>query len=275
MSRCPPLPAARAVRRGSILILALWTLMTLGILALAVGAHVSASIRVAQYYREQTVADALARSGVELAVADIMRQPTNFAGDRYDNLPNHEARFRDNASLPGGTFSVWYTFHHDDTNRTNAGLVITNFGVLNERVRFNLDHHDEAASNRLARLLATLGEREALVSAMLSEYPAQKPIATNRWLRYGPYEAVPELLAVPGVSPELFDALEPLVTLHEFQRRYDEGGALARRAEDGQAYGGIAEGRAQAESGAAVTAVRRIAFVFDRATTNFLYWREH
>lgn len=257
-------------RSGSILVLALWTLMVLGFLAFAVGAHVAAGIRTAQVLRERGAADALARAGVELAVAEIMLNATNYMGTTLDDLESHDALFLDNRTLPGGRFSVWYTF--DDTNLSS---IITNYGVLSERAKIDIDRASETDFQRLSAVVDLLGGDRDVASQILSNYPSQKTIAPEHLNRYGPYEALPELLMVEGMDQALFQGLEPLVTLRQFQRRYPPGVDSYERRE---AFGGLAEGRAEAptpDGGLAVTAVRRIAFVFDRVTTNFLYWREH
>ncbi|MDA0577315.1 MAG: hypothetical protein O3B24_04365 [Verrucomicrobia bacterium] len=265
------------MKRGataSILILALWTLMVLAFLALAIGGFVSAGTQTARFLQNDATAMALAQGGVELAISDIMQNPSNFDATVRGDVSGLESRFRENASLNGGTFSVYYTF--DDTN---ANGIVTNFGVLRESLKINIDNGAGTDTQRLVRVLDWLGAPRDLADMLVYTYPSnklsQKTVAPEYMNRYGPYEAVPELFAVRGVGIALFEGLEPLVTLREFERRYpDQGDAWQRR----ESYGGIAEGRVMAggaEGASTVVATRRITFVFDRVTTNLLYWREH
>ena len=257
-------------RAASVLILALWTLMVLTFLALAVGGYVSANVRLATSLREGATAYALDRAGVELTMAEVMQNPSNYAGVVLADLQDHADLFRDNASLPGGTFSVFFTL--DDTN---TSAIVTNFGVLREAAKIDIDRASAADYSRLGQVLKMAGASPDLAVGILSNYPSGKTIAPDDLTRYGPYEALPELLAVDGVDGTLYEALEPLITLREFERKYKAGvEAWERRL----SYGGMAEGRAMVQAEGRepkVLAVRRIAFVFDGLTTNLLFWREH
>ncbi len=245
----------------------------LGFLALAVGGHVSANTRAARFLRDDATALALAQGGVEMAIGEIMANPSNYDPVALGALPNDEEKFRDNASLAGGLFSVFYAIVD-----TNVPGIVTNFGVVRDRGRINIDEGlGNNNTERLEQVLGWLGadNASALTVEILTNYPSGKDLAPEYANRYGPYEALPELLAVSGVDGALFDGLDPLVTLREFERQYTSAGeAWGRR----ECYGGVAEGRAVATGAAgapAVLATRRITFVFDRVTTNLLYWREH
>lgn len=258
-------------RRGSVLVLALWVLLVLGFLAVAVGGRVAANIRAARSLQQDLTAYRLARAGVELAIAEVVQNPTNFDDAAASPPETVEALFHDNASLAGGTFSVFYTF--DDTNRAS---IVTNYGVTRLKQRIDIDRADKTDWERLENVLGWLGASADLATGILSNYPAQKTVAREQANGYGPYEALPELLAVDGMDGALYEALERLVTIRQFERRYPPGSSDAweRRA----SYGGVAEGRAvvkDANGAPVVTASRRIMFVYDTVTTNLLYWREH
>jgi hypothetical protein len=171
---------------------------------------------------------------------------------------------------------VYYTF--DDTNGAKA-LIRTNQGVVAQKTKITLDDPTPDDWRRLDGVLDSLDAPGELTSAILSNYPArkqesgQKTVARMEANRYGPYEALQELLAVDGMDDAIFEELERLVTVRQFERWYaPDSGGLWRR----DSYGGVAEGRALTtrEDAASVAAVRKIVFVFDRFATNFLYWRE-
>ncbi|MCE9613169.1 MAG: general secretion pathway protein GspK [Lentisphaerae bacterium] len=281
----------RPVSRGSILILALWTLMVLGFLALAVGGHVSANIRMARYLQDDATAYSQARSGVALAVSEVLHHPEKFVLSESGIPQDWPDLFKDNASLPGGSFSVSSTYAYLNTNEEDMLVIVTNFGLVPERVKINLDDQGMAGSSQ--RLAMVLGDVQ-LATAILTDYPSNKyddvvggapesefAVAQKWWSRYGPYEAVPELLAVKGVTGEQFDTLEPLVSIWELQRWWLDDQRITW-----ESFGGIAEGRAWVtgpEGLPTTVATRRISFVFgfcsnsvtQTSTNMMLYWREH
>ncbi|MDA0989821.1 MAG: hypothetical protein O3A51_03620 [Verrucomicrobia bacterium] len=249
-------------RRGSVLVLALWTLLVLGFLAVAVGGYVSANMRIANHAKYSARAHYLAQAGVQLAVAEIMRNPTNI----------NESLFAENASLPGGTFSVLSVV----TNDAAFGL-ITNIGWVAEADKINLDDSSQRNQDLLVALLDALGQDKELAKVILgtnNNLTAQKEIDKAYQDKYGLYDSPAELLLVDGVDGNTFAGLEPFVTVQQYQIWYgqdsnDKESKKYRR----DSYGGLAQGKAVGDNG--IAALQRIAFVFDRATTNFLYWREH
>jgi len=234
-------------RGGSVLILALWSLLVLGALAVAVGGLVSAQVNRARYLKEDATARRLAASGIELAMVEMGLNPTNALID--------DERFRDNRSLPDGQFSVYFTYV---TNLDSRALFVTNFGIASmwEPWRINLDSRSE--SNRLERVL---GGDQGVAENILT------------YNSNGVYESFQQILAVPGVDFGHFQLLEPVATLSRYRLWTFEGKRYRR-----ESYGGTAVGQAMATGRAgdqAVTATRRITFVYDVLSTNFLYWREH
>lgn len=258
-------------RHASVLVLALWTLMVLGFLALAVGSHVAANMQAARYLRYDSVALHLARGGVEMAWAEILKNPTNVDCFASSELVSHVDRYRGNTSLGGGSFSV-FSARFD----TNTQRIVTCYGVMPEWKKVDVDvwPRGGTSTQELEQILQAMDASPSLAGAILQEYPASKSkvVADQTSNRYGWYEALPELLAVPGMDRVAFEGLEPLVTTSGL-KWYSKPGSDA--AIPWRSYGGIAEGCAMI--GTSTAAVRRVSFVFgfcDRAT-NLLYWREH
>jgi hypothetical protein len=259
-------------RPGSILILAIWSLAVLGFLVVAVGGYVSASTAMARYLENNNTAYFLARAGVEVAVAEIMENSANFSGTTFEDLASMDELFRENDSLEGGVFSVSYTI--DDTNTFQ---IVTNYGVLKEAAKIDITSDTVGTRRRLANVIDMLGAPVEIVDNVFSNYPTQKKeIDVVTHSRFGAYDAIPELLQVQGVTLEMFEALKSLITLRRFERWYPgaEGDEWIRR----DSYGGLSEGQAVVTTHGGrkeIAVTRRISFVFDSATTNFLAWREH
>jgi hypothetical protein len=238
---------------ASVLILALWSLFFLGVLALAVGAHVSANLKLAGSLKADVVAYYLARAGTELAAMQILHHSTNWNGTADDELHSDESLFQDNDSLAGGTFSVTYAFVPEAT-----GAVVTNYGILRESRKININSRSHAARQRLV----ALGVSQSVAENILN-WPAAKKneLAKEAGRGYSAgYQSVHELLLVHGVTDLLFARIEPHVTIY-----------------GKSCYGGMAEGivRSDAARGSGmIVSRRRISFVFDRSKSGFVYWHE-
>ncbi len=224
--------------RGSILLLALWTLFFLATLALAVGAHVSAGLRRAGALKNNTTAYYLACAGVERAIMAIEADNTNeWAGQ------TSEYWSKDNDSIDCGLFSVMYM-------RVKKDGVETNFGVTTVSCRTNINNLSNFRSLLESKLDA---DKAAGIAEGARQYRKDKKELTLKGVN-GKFESVYELLLVPGVNARLFKEIEPYITVY-----------------GGNCFEGIAEGKA----GARESADSRITFVFDRGTGKILYWHEH
>ena len=259
-------------RSGSILILAIWSLAVLGFLVVAVGGYVSANTAIARYLKNNNTAYFLARAGVEVAVAEMIKNAADYSGTTFENLTSRAELFRENDSLEGGVFSVSYTIED-----TNTFQIVTNYGVLKEAAKIDITSDTAGNRRRLTGVLNLLGAPAEIVDNVFSNYPAQKKqIEGVTDDRFGAYDGLPELMAVNGMTFKVFEALELFVTLRRFERWYLEdetNGWVCRKS-----YGGLSEGRAIVETHdrrKEIAVTRRISFVFDTVTTNFLAWREH
>ncbi|MFC1452767.1 hypothetical protein ACFLSJ_05415 [Verrucomicrobiota bacterium] len=239
-------------REGSVLILALWSLFFLAALALAVGSHVSAGIRLASHARVNTTAYYLARAGIERAVREAIDNTTNWDGLVVGELGSDETLFRDVDALPGGTFSVYYPYV-----ATNTGEIATNYGIVRELFKIDLNTPNAQERERL-RSLAGRDTADAILRG--PEGVEKKGLADRESEAYS-YETLQELLLVSDVSYDLFLEIEPLVTVY-----------------GGSCYGGMAEGKATVDDGAGgrrTLAICRIVFVFDKDSREVRYWHEH
>ena len=250
-STTPPtgaLPARDGPGGGSVLILALWSLFFLGALAVAVGGHVSAHLRLAGELKTGTTAGFLARAGVERAVMAVKLDETN----------NYERVFRDNDSVPGGVFSVTCAFMD-----TDSGMIATNYGVICESRKININRSVESEDEARLAVITGFPDMAARIAAYLEN--KRNMLAKQDEVAYpARFESLQELLLVDGVTYSLFLTLEPHVTV--FKRQ------LAARSFGGVAEGSVVSGTAA--GGRQVIRSQRIAFVFDREVDEFLYWHE-
>lgn len=143
----------RSATEGSVLILSLWTLMFLSALALAVGAHVSAGIRMASDLQDETVAAAAARGAMERSL-DILMSDTN-TWDSFDEAW---------AGGSGGPEDSWPGPGRGSVTglrRAGDGASITNGGLVDEESRVNLNRADEPLLAALFLVAGGLGRQDA------------------------------------------------------------------------------------------------------------------
>ena len=212
------------IRSGSVLILALWALFFLGALAVAVGSHVSAVIAVARHARSGMQARLLAAAGVERAIAAVSNSPTNWDGVAEGEFRSDEALFKENRELENGFFSVYYTYVS-----TNGGMTVTNYGVVCEGSRVNLNRVGHSKLVALFRERAGVDETAAAdIAASIKDWRDRDDVALTggaedayyQGLAEGypcantPFRRPEELLLVKGVTPEVYEAVAPYVTVY-------------------------------------------------------------
>lgn len=215
--RCSTVKLEGPARRGSVLILALWTLFFLAALAVAVNTRVAGMMRFARFTRNDRVAYDAARAGVDQAMTALMTAPSE-----WDGWMNDEARFRD-ARLGDGFFSVTYPRVFAD------GSVMPGYGLIGEEAKVNVNRAgrdlltalfrgagglDGAAASALAlRILDERGDNDA-VSTKETEDRHGRGLKDGAVRSVGPFESLHELLLIQGMSPAVFERVRPYATLY-------------------------------------------------------------
>jgi type II secretory pathway component PulK len=203
---------------GSVLILALWTLFFLAALAVAVGAHVSASLRLAGALKAETMGRYLARAGIQRAALEVLVNTNGWDGLAPRAWNNDASRFRD-VPLGEGVYAVTYTY------ATSAGQVCTNFGLLGEESKVNVERSTKTLILSVFRVLGGTGTERAeeLYQAILSykEEKRQRMLTKLAGGKYsepkiqvdGRLQTLQELLLVKGFDGDLFSRVAPFLTL--------------------------------------------------------------
>ncbi len=204
-------------RRGSVLILALWTLFFLAALALAVNARVAGMMHFARFLRNDRVAYDTARAGVDQAMTVLMTDVSE-----WDGWMDDEARFRD-VRLGEGFYSVTYPRVFAD------GSVKRGYGLIGEEAKVNVN---KAGRDLLAALFRGAGGLDSGAAAALAQRILDERGDNDKGLtkeaegRYGrvlkdggvrsigPFESLHELLLVQGMSREVFERVRPYATLY-------------------------------------------------------------
>lgn len=218
---------------ASVLILALWTLFFLSLLALAVGAHVSAATNLAGTLKRDRLARHLAMAGAQRAVAAILVS-TNTVGLSVDTWNNDPTAFSGTVSTEDralGSYIVTYSATGAD------GAWATNVGVVCEEARVNLNRMENRENKQLLQVLIrreggrSEDEAKAIVTALAdwcdeddeagdalltgeSESGYYQGLETPYSSHNGPLGSIHEFLLVRGVDTDLLAALEPYLTIY-------------------------------------------------------------
>ena len=178
--------------RGSLLVMTLWVMVILGALAVAVGRQLSVEVRLARYRRAMDQAETLARSGVLLAMQRL-QQDVQQMDEPYDWLDDDWA-----AMAVEGLEEMGVT-----------GRI----AIAMEDAARRLDVNAASA----AQLGAVMGSPAAAQEVVDyrdadTDGPSESPVETAPYYypKNGPVAAIEELRELPGMSQDLFAALQAL-----------------------------------------------------------------
>jgi len=211
------------VARGSVLLLVLWTLFFLSALALAVAAYVGGGIELAGALKSDRIGYFAARAGVEQAITVVVCDSNGWDA-LTESWSNDEETFRD-VAVGEGRFTVKWVGPHEKSGRK------TRYGLSDEESRISLNsaRTDRAVLRALLQRIGELdpakalriadaivdwrdGDDQELTEGAENGYYQALPSAYK--CHNGPLDCVEELLLVREVTPELFRALEPYVTVY-------------------------------------------------------------
>ncbi len=233
------------MKKGSVLIVVLWALFFLGALAVSIGTKAAASIRLAEHLKAASMVNHVASAGVARAVAAIRSGNEEIlagSGSEYWS--------RDNPAVEGGVFSVVFLDMYDDQQS------VTNYGVICESSRTNINNMTQVRG--LLQNMADRASAEGLVENVRQYRLAKKALTKGR--SNGKFESIYEILLVDGMNDELFEEMEPSVTVF-----------------DCDCFSGISRARIFSGSGdddAFVIAEGQIEFVFNRKKDKIVYWKQ-
>ena len=214
--------------RGSVLILALWTVIFLAILAVGSSFSVHQKIRALERIEERETVAELGYSGAALAIDELLSSAEKETTPDTDSLNDFWADdvpvFKD-VSFPRGTFSVKYSHINNVT-----GLSEEKYGLIDEERKININYADK---DILARLFMAIGGRnkgdaDTLAYNIidwrdsddsLGEAPNMSESAkyANEGRPYSPantpFRIPEELLLVSGFDKELFLRIRDHITV--------------------------------------------------------------
>jgi helix-hairpin-helix protein len=190
-------PSLRA-SDGSVLIQVLWTLAILVLLSLALGYTTALDQRLVSYQRDRLTALYLAKAGYLRALVELEREPIPPASSYLDSWAHNPEAFRQ-VPLGSGSFTVSYAWPGQDGS---ADVV---YGVVDEERKININTAPKAILARLP------GMTEEIADALLEWRAKHKSLVE---MEDRPFKVLEELWLVDGMTHEVFQALQPFVTVY-------------------------------------------------------------
>jgi len=202
-----------------VLIYVVWIVLLLSLFAVGVGSQALRTLNFSERLSEQLRAAYIARGALQVAALALEHDPTPAVDSMTDRWAEDPSLFLDHP-LFGGSF------------RVTSGMTATgqpHYGLQDEERRINLNTAPEKVLERLLEAAGGLPQREAsevadAIADWRDEDTDERPHGAERFYyqslreaydcKDGPFENVEELLLVKGVTPEVYQKLEPWVTVY-------------------------------------------------------------
>ncbi len=213
-------------RRGSILLITLWTLCLLTVFAIHLGYSVRQKIILIERLNSRDNLYFIADAGIKQASAELKKKVSPVEYDALNEAwSNNPDVFKD-VDIGLGSFNIGYNYWDSHSGRQRI-----RYGLVDEEKKLNLNTSELNDIQRLIIIVTKLDETDAqdLAAAIVDWRDADsKPSAPlggaeDRYYRNlpNPYEAkdaefevFDELFLVKGINKEVFDQLKDYITIY-------------------------------------------------------------
>ena len=214
-----------ADRRGSILIITIWSICFLSTLAVILGLEVRQKLRLVQRLDERDKLHLAAAAGIKLAIVQIRQNKESTFYSFQDICADDPSVFKE-IELGDGRVSIRYDFFDDAAGQTNV-----RYGIIDEERKVNVNTADAGVMERLFRVVLDVDEVRAqdLAASIVDWRDADSELSTPvgsaedsfyRNLTYNPYEAkdapleaLDELRLVKGMDANSIEKLKDYLTV--------------------------------------------------------------
>jgi type II secretory pathway component PulK len=205
-------------RDASVLVLTVWTLFFLSALAVAVGSYVSGGLRVARQASSSSYGRAAMLAGIEHAVAVVEADTNQWDGFSENWGADGDIEW-DGQELGESTYRIYHV---------NSGG-ITNFGLIDEESRININKADRKLLEALFRVVgkADTIQASSLAAAVIdwrdpddevSEGGAEGGFYAGKQSGYrcpnADFKTPFELLLINGMTSDIYDRIRGVVTVY-------------------------------------------------------------
>ncbi len=187
---------------GSVLILVLWILSFLVLLGLGLAYTTSLDQKLVGYQRDRLMALYLAKGGYYRALAELEQDPTPQVDSYLDPWSHNPDAFQE-AALGQGSFTVSYPLPGEDGSE---GVV---YGVVDEDRKVNINTASQTVLLRLP------GMTDEIADSVLDWRAEHRGLGESLGkVKDRPFKVLEELLLVEGMTDEVFQALQPFITIY-------------------------------------------------------------
>ena len=218
-------------RKGSILVLVLWTLGLLSVFAVYLGDGVRQRLEFLSRIETRNTLQWIAEAGVKRAIAAIgsidkksvfidLHQPWSADAGSFSEVP-----------VCGGTFTVGYAYESKEYAQVQSGPEEFKmmYGAADAESRLNVNTADQDELSRIIQRAAgvDLDTADTIASCIVdwrdpdsASLPRGAEDEYYRSLHNGyvcknfPFQTIDELCYVKGVTPEIFSRIQPYLTVY-------------------------------------------------------------
>ncbi len=212
-------------QKGSILIIALWSVCFLAVFAVYLGYGVRQKILLVQRLQERSKLSYAADAGIKKAII-MLQKSVSDSYDTFNSLwSNDTASFKD-ISLGDCLYTVSYNYY-DEARR----VTVVRYGMVDEESKININKASRDVLRRLFKITTDMDDIEAdhLAAAIIDWRDADSeltiPLGSAEDYDYqslvDPYDAkdadfdvLEEVLLVKGMTPEIFESIKRYITIY-------------------------------------------------------------
>jgi len=210
-------------KKGSILIVALWSLFFLSALAVAIGAYIYSELSLAGKLMGRTKMYYLANAGVKRAILEIDRDETDAYDVLSDVWSNSRTAF-DKIEAGDGIFTISHQASGDTLHAEEI-----KYGLIDEERKININKVPHSVLKELFEITCEITQDEAsdIADSIIdwrdeddeprdngAEDGYYSKLKSGYPCKDGDFEILEELLLVRGVNQEKFDKVKDVITVY-------------------------------------------------------------
>ena len=212
-------------KKGSILIIVLWSVCFLSSFAVIVGLETRQKIQVVQRLDERDRLYLIAGTGIKKGIAKIKDLPLTTYDSFSDSCADDSVSFRD-VGFSGGSFDIGYIL--EDGINGKAGNW---YGLIDEGRKININRANRITLEKLFKIVLDFDEIDAqeLAASIIDWRDADSeltiPIGSAEDSYYrnlthpyeakdAPFEVLDEILLVKGMNEAVFTKLKDYITIY-------------------------------------------------------------
>lgn len=212
----------RSRDKGSAFIVALWALLVLGALALAVNSYVWPQLGIAGKLRDRAKLHYLAEAAMKRAAAEVSTEEASAYNALKDPWSSNEQVFKD-ASLGDSVYSIKYT-----VTDTESGEKSIRYGLIDEERKININTASREVLVNFFEIVGKTSSSEAsgIAASMVDwrdtdDTPLENGAEDGYYMSLRPpypcknegFQVQEELLLVKGVTRQIFDSVKDEITI--------------------------------------------------------------